>query len=141
LALAKPALRRPADPRPGLHPHPPIAHDDIDHPADRVRAIDRRGAVGEDVHPLDGRQRQARDVGEIGHQAGPGDTTTVDQDEGRVGAQAPQVDARRAAGVVAGGVGANAAGPIAGRAGKRLGQGGQGVGDRAIPAAIDGLAA
>ena len=139
--MLKAALGRAAEAGAGFEALPAVTHDDIDDAAHRVGAIERRGAIQQDVDPLHCRQRQARDVGEIGHDARARHATAVDQDKGRVGAETPKIDACGAAGVGPGGVRADGAGPVAGCAREGLGQGGHGVADGREPATINGRAA
>ncbi|MNI60636.1 hypothetical protein D3C73_1158650 [compost metagenome] len=71
--------------------------DDVDHAADGVSAIERRGPVEQDIHAFDSRRRDGRDVGEIAPSAGAGHTAAVDQHQGGVRAEAAQVHPRRQA--------------------------------------------
>src|SRR3546814_14877798 len=53
-----------ADPEPGLGPVETATKADIDDAGDSVRAINCRGAVGEDFETVDRERGQPRDVGE-----------------------------------------------------------------------------
>ena len=77
-----------------------LLQDEVDHPGDRVRAVDRRGAAGQHFDALD---HPDRDVGDIGEVAAAlerhreiGDAAAVDQHQRVVGAEAAQVDLLRA---------------------------------------------
>ena len=72
------------------------AQDDVDDARDRVGAVDRRGAVAQDLDAIDDRERDAR---EVGHARGverrdavPGDAAPVDEDQRVLGAEPPERD-------------------------------------------------
>ncbi len=77
-----------------------LLENEVDHAGDRIRAVHRRGAAGEDLDPVDQRHRDVRDVGEIAvAEVGlrvVGDAPAVDQHERVVRAEAAQIDADRA---------------------------------------------
>ncbi len=77
------------------------AQDDVDHTADGVGAVDGRGAIGEDLHALDGTQRNQRDVDVLIAVRG-GHAVAVDQRQRGARAEATQVDGGALAEVVAG---------------------------------------
>jgi hypothetical protein len=74
--------------------------DDVDDAGDRIRAVDRRAAVLEDLDPIDRIERDQVEVGEhllaVVGQAVRRDPPAVQQDERRCGAEAAQRDARSA---------------------------------------------
>lgn len=79
-------------PQPGLLTLDVPAQDDVDHARNGVGAIEGRGAVQQDVHPFHGRRRQGRQVREISPIAASRHTAAVDQHQGRVRAEAAQID-------------------------------------------------
>ncbi len=73
-----------------------LLQDDIDHPGDGIRAVDRRGAAAEDLDAVDHDRRDVRQVGEV-HRAAiggrvVGDAPAVDQHQRVVGAEIAQVE-------------------------------------------------
>ena len=76
-----------------------VLEDEVQRARDGVRAINGRGAAGDDVDPLQEGGRDARDVDDAVDVVG-GDALAVDQDQVAVGAEAPQVDRRHAGGAV-----------------------------------------
>ncbi len=98
-----------------------VLKDEVDHAADGVRSIDRRGAVLQHLHPLDGARGDLVDVHED-LAADPGDgahrgPTAIDQHQG---VQVAQPRLRTAGGVLVGVVGVAVAGvaaPLEGRQG------------------------
>ena len=74
------------------------AQDDVHHARDRLRAVDRRGAVLEDVDAVDRRDRDRVHAGQHFLEAGDAvgrDAPAVDQHQRRAAAQATQRDRRR----------------------------------------------
>ncbi|MNS13572.1 hypothetical protein D3C72_451690 [compost metagenome] len=71
--------------------------DVVDHAGHSVRAIDGRGAVGDDLDPLDGGEGNEVGVGHLGVAALGHDASAVEQDQGGVVAQSAKVDAGGAA--------------------------------------------
>src|SRR5690606_34880468 len=59
-----------------------LAGDDVDHAADRVGAVDGRGAVGQDLDALHRSQRDRVQVLALAHHRGGRGATAVDQDQG-----------------------------------------------------------
>ena len=55
-----------------------VAHDEVDDAGDRVRAVDRRRAAGDDLGPRDQRRRDGVEVGDL-LGAGDGEAAAVDQ--------------------------------------------------------------
>ena len=47
---------------PAVQPFEVLLHDEVDHAADRIRAIDRRGAAGQHFHPVDQVFRNGVDI-------------------------------------------------------------------------------
>ena len=68
--------------------------DDVDHARDGVRAVDRRGAVLQDVDPLDRRTRNDVEVerADLAARAGRAGATIIQKDERALGAEAAQRD-------------------------------------------------
>src|SRR3546814_3287586 len=72
-----------------------LAQDQVDHAADRVGAVDRRGAVGEHFDALDSGQRDGVEVGTgAGGERRLRGAVAVDQDQGALAAEAAQVGER-----------------------------------------------
>ena len=74
-------------------------HHVIHHPRDRVGAVDRRGAVAQDIDPLDAAIRELVDVHGQGRNAVfvptdrmGGDATAIEQDEGVAGSEPAERD-------------------------------------------------
>ena len=74
-------------------------HDDVHNARDSIGAIQRRGAVKQDIHPLNRRRRESRGVCELAAEAGSSQTATIDKNQRRSRAQAPEIDAGRIDGV------------------------------------------
>ncbi|MNX77792.1 hypothetical protein D3C86_1093490 [compost metagenome] len=95
---------------PGAQPQPALLavelapHHDVDHARHGVGAVEGRGAVQQDVHPLHGGGRNGRGVGEGPARTRSRQTPAVDQGQGRTDAQASQIDPRGQGAVAAGGV-------------------------------------
>src|SRR5439155_3234888 len=71
----------------------PLAEDDVDDARDRVRAVDRRGAVLQHLDALDGRGRNRRQVGGgVGAGAARNHAAAVDQHQGPLRTEAAQRD-------------------------------------------------
>ncbi|MGC4113519.1 MAG: hypothetical protein QM765_02400 [Myxococcales bacterium] len=84
-----------------LGARPVLAGDDVDHAADGVGAVDGRGAVLEDLDPLDGGHGDGVQVdGGVGAGAARDEAAAVDEHEGAGRAEAAQVDAGRAVAAV-----------------------------------------
>jgi hypothetical protein len=74
------------------HQAPEVAlRDEVDHTADRVGAIDGRGAVLEDLDALDGREGNGVEVDHASVEAVRGDAAAIEQDKGGIGALAAEV--------------------------------------------------
>ena len=129
------------DPHPAFLAVEGAPHDDVDHAGDRVRAIESRGAVQQDVDPLHRRGRQGRDVGELGPEAGPRQPAAVDQDQGRGGPQPPEVEARSVDGVGAGPVGSRPLDQGRPRPGVVLRQPGEDLRHRGLSPPVERIAA
>jgi hypothetical protein len=65
--------------------------DEVDHAADRVRTIDRRGPIFEDFHALDSRHRDLIEIDHAPIQTMRGDATAVQQDQRGIRALTAQV--------------------------------------------------
>ena len=91
--------------QPGLAAVKIMAQADVDHPADRVGPIERRGPVEQDIDLAHGHERDRREVGKVAKHPGAGHATAVDQHQGRIRPQAPQVHARAAHEIGAVGIG------------------------------------
>ena len=73
-----------------------LLENDVDHPGNRVRTVDRRGAAAENFDAFDDCRRNVRQVGEVDfavvRRRVIGDAPAVDQHQRVIGAEAPQVD-------------------------------------------------
>jgi hypothetical protein len=90
-----------------LHALEVVLHDEVHDAGDGVRTVGRRGAAGQDVHPLDQLRRNLVDVGSrvrvAGVRVADAESAAIHQHQGALRAEAAQVDggdpARRAQGV------------------------------------------
>lgn len=80
------------------------AQDEVGDAGDRVRAVDRRGAVRYDLDAINSGNRDPRYIDALPN-CRIGETATIEQRQGRIAAKAAQVDGRSAANVDAAGVG------------------------------------
>jgi len=78
-----------------------LAQDDVDHAADGVGAVQRRGAVGQDLDPFHRRQRDGVEVGRGAGARRVRRAAAVDQHQGAVGADAAHVHLRHRLGAAA----------------------------------------
>jgi hypothetical protein len=76
-----------------------LAKNKVHHPAHGVRAINRGGTVGENIHARQRAERDHRQIDEIAAIVGGRDAVAVDENERRVAAQAAQVYARPVDGI------------------------------------------
>ena len=113
------------------------SQDDIDHARHRVRSVKGRGSVEQHIDTLDRPARDRRDVGELPLHPGASKASSVDQNEGRVRPESPQVHARRRRGVAAERVRTQQ--QTVGRRVSRigLGQPDKSIGDRGVTASVE----
>ncbi len=78
----------------------PLTQHVVDHPAYGIRTIDSRGAVGDDLDALHSRQGNLRGVLELSCPARRRHTTAIQQQQGRILADATKIE-RRAPGRIA----------------------------------------
>ena len=79
-----------------------ILHDDVDDAADGIGTVDRRGAVHQHLDSVDRTQWNVGHVGKIAEIACAGEAVSVDEHQGRIRAETPQVHTGRKRGVGAG---------------------------------------
>ena len=116
-----------------------IAQDEIDHPGHGIPAIDRRGPVGQDFHPVQRRDRDQGQVDEIANLRGRRKPAAIQQDQRAARAEPAQIGTRPI-GVVGPGIGIIGQadrGELTGAAPEILRQGPDELVDRGDPAPQD----
>jgi hypothetical protein len=98
LVLLAPVLPEPAAVARDLDPAEVLAQDEVDHTGDCIAAVDRRGAVLQDLHALDGGERDRVHVDGRAVERVVRDAPAVEQHQRVAGTYPAQVDARKARG-------------------------------------------
>jgi hypothetical protein len=76
-----------------------LAQDEVDHPRDRIRAIDRRSAIGDDLDPLNRDRGDGIDIDIVRRDPGKAHPLPVDQRQGCRRPHAAQIDRAATGGV------------------------------------------